>query len=333
MATSGVLPPNLSAGNSLSAMWFQKLLTAVRRYRPIAGRNITVSETPNGCVINGTPGGSAFGGGSQTTLKPFALRWMDHGKGEGDKSDGGNGVAEGEAAGGEWQIYLPMGCVSVNGDAATPANETGHDGNDELTYQWHTIQEPVDSDASIEAAGGYVYKSWDVRVMVKPYPLFKATTKSADEAFGAVNSSVSVGSIFVKSWTDKEGKSHSDRSSVQSRFEPYDLEFDNEGSFRIIYSVTGDRKDPASWKAKLTNQFITVGRDQVWIEDDTDITDMSLVVLKIDHSKMKMAISIQDRMDDNTMDATFVKILKMDAMSIVDDLREEARKTFPFYNN
>ena len=257
--------------------------------------------------------------GSKTTLRPFALRWQR--------------TSKTDENAGEWQIYLPMGCVSVNGEPSTPSNDTGSDMEGDLTYQWYKIPDPEDGDADIETRGSFAYKQWTVNVLVKPYPLFKATTKREDSEFGGYDDIVSVGSLMQKTWTDDDGKQHVDHKTTQTRTESYRHEFENSGSFRIIFENEGDRKNPSSWKIKLTNQYIDVGREQIWIDSDTDITDMEDVVLVIDHSEIDMSIDIQDAMESSTMDKTYVKILKMDEGAIADDLRSEARRTFPFYNS
>ena len=48
---------------------------------------------------------------------------------------------------------------------------------------------------------------------------------------------------------------------------------------------------------------------------------MTDVVLKIDHSTEDVAISIADKLEKNTLDFTYIRILKLEDKSIVNDLR------------
>ena len=57
------------------------------------------------------------------------------------------------------------------------------------------------------------------------------------------------------------------------------------------------------------------------------------MVLKIDHSNEKMAISIVNQMADNTLDNTFLRILRMNDKTVLEDTRETARQPFNFYQN
>lgn len=57
------------------------------------------------------------------------------------------------------------------------------------------------------------------------------------------------------------------------------------------------------------------------------------MVLKIDHSNEKMAIEIVNQMADNTIDNTFLRILRMNDKTVLDDTRDAVRKDFPFYQN
>lgn len=137
-----------------------------------------------------------------------------------------------------------------------------------------------------------------------------------------------------REWTPEGGKKQYQYKTQQSRFEPYHREFPNEGSFQIMFKCDGDRKDESSYHMFLTNQFINFGiRTQAWIENDTEITEMEDVVLKIDHSTENVSISITDTWEENTIDNTYVRILKLKNKSIQNDNRDQARKDWPFYAN
>ena len=83
----------------------------------------------------------------------------------------------------------------------------------------------------------------------------------------------------------------------------------------------------------MVNQCVDFGRVQVWGEEKTDITDFIDVFVKIDHSKKQAKISVVGESAENTLDYTFIKILKMDNGSVKYDYRETIRNGLQLYNN
>ena len=264
----------------------------------------------------------ATGGGrsarSANGLKPFALRWMP-------KS------VEDEKIG-EWQVYLPKGCMQLNKFVCWPKNEMGTDKDGVPTFQWYKIPDPNDSDADVRTANGYAFKEWTIYAHVKEFPLFYISSKEEDPDF-KTSTNIAIGTCMTSEWTDEAGKAHATHSTTQIVGKNIDRQTENSGSFRITYKVQGDKKSEDSYSLLLTNQYITIGRNQIWIETDTDITSMTDVVLKIDHSTEDVAISIVNALQKNTLDFTYIRILKLEDKSIVSDLRSQARVEFPFYNN
>lgn len=57
------------------------------------------------------------------------------------------------------------------------------------------------------------------------------------------------------------------------------------------------------------------------------------MVLKIDHSNEKMSIEIVNQMADNTIDNTFLRILRMNDKTVLEDTRDTVRQPFNFYQN
>lgn len=264
----------------------------------------------------------SFGGGfGQESLKPFKLRWMPQ-----DDDDQSKG---------EWQIYLPMGCATLNEkDVYFPKNDIGKDADDEVTFQWYKIEEPQDSDATITSVGTKVFKEWTVYVHFKDFPMMYASTKEQDSDFQNCPDRIAVGTLMQREWTPEGEEKQYQHKTQQSRFNAYNREFPNDGSFQIIFKCDGDRKEEDSYKILLTNQFINFGlRAQAWIEDETDITNMDDVVLDIDHSTEDISISITDTWEENTIDHTYVRLLKLEDKSIKTDNRSYARKEWPFYAN
>ena len=112
------------------------------------------------------------------------------------------------------------------------------------------------------------------------------------------------------------------------------LTFDETGTFRLEWKLEGeDKYKQESYKLYLVNQCVNFGRVQVWGEEKTDITEFSDVFVKIDHSKKQAKISVVGESAENTLDYTFIKILKMNKGSVKDDYRETIRNGLQLYNN
>lgn len=265
----------------------------------------------------------SFGGGfgEGDGLRPWKLRWMP--QNDEDPSQG------------EWQIYMPTGCASINDTAYYPKNEYGTDANGDMTFQWFKIEQPQDADANVVTIRGQVYKEWTVYVHFRDFPLMYATTSQMDDNFEHPSDTITVGTLLLKEWTPEGGGQRQYvHKTQQIKFDYYKHTFENSGSFKIIFQVQGDRRQESSYKTFLTNQYIQFGlRAQAWIEEDTEITNMEDVVLDIDHSTEYVEISIIDDWQDNTMDHTYVRLLKMKDGTIVNDNRSSARKDWPFYAN
>lgn len=91
--------------------------------------------------------------------------------------------------------------------------------------------------------------------------------------------------------------------------------------------------DPASYTAYLTYQYVEFGRQQVWKTAKTNISDMTDVVVKIEHSTSTPGISIVDELRPDTRDTTYIKILEMKDGEMTADLRSSIRKPLELYND
>lgn len=322
MATASVIPNGLSAGNRLSAMWFQKLLDAMRRYRPVAGRNITITETPNGCIINGTPGGGQAVA-ARTQLAPFAVRWMEHPAAE-----------EGGETGGEWQIYLPLGCLSVNAAVSVPDNDQAVDAEGKPIRDWYRIEDPQDGDADISDIGGKQCKSWVVSVIAQPWPRFKATTMLDDTDYGEGMKKLSVATIGIAETDDGESGVRTERRVSQMLSSSQVLTRDVSSRFSLVYRTAGDiNAKVAKFSPFVVNQRMTFGRQEASISQDTEIPDgAESVFLHISHGTENFTIEVVTSKGDDDLDNTFLTlydldkgVAKADYRSVLDDL--------PFYNN
>lgn len=311
-----------SRGDRLSADVLNKLVGSLPKYDNIITSGI-YTDCGNGQVILHTNGNKFGGVGdaeySAPEIKPFTTRWLNTSKTEKNK--------------GEWQIYLPVGCAILNGAYSYfPKNESGKDKNGDATFQWYKIVDPSDNDANISTIGGYVYKEWTVYVHFKDIPIMYVSTIQDDSEFTGSEDLV-VGTILQKEWDDGGGSRRYSRKSTNYMTSNYKRGInDNNGTFQIVFDCEGDKMSEDSYKMKLTNQQINYGvRGIALIKDDTDITEKTDVVLKIDHSQEEVKIEIVDEMSENTIDYTYVRLLKLDEKAIKIDNRNDARKTWPFY--
>ena len=108
------LPVKPQRGQTIRADIIGQIIDYLREITPIQGPNSRVSRTPGGSVISGQPGG---GDGAAADTAPWTVR---------------KHVTDGDPTG-QWEIWLPDGCMSVGGDCA-PLNpaasaKEGHSGD------------------------------------------------------------------------------------------------------------------------------------------------------------------------------------------------------------
>lgn len=256
-------------------------------------------------------------------LRPFKVRWMSHSK-------------EVETQG-EWQIYLPTGCVTINNEPVVPTNERATDIDRNEIKDWYKIEDPSNADADVGTYGKYEILEWPVYVHVKSFPLMYASTKKDDDEFPGTLNDLYVANMIKKEWEDRDGetsKKHTQHFATQVLFEEQHLEFEETGSFRLEWKCEGeDKRSLDSYKLYMVNQYVHFGRVQVWGEEKTDVTEFTDVFVKIDHSKKDAEISVVEESEENTLDYTFIKILKLDEGAIKDDYRETIRTELQLYNN
>ena len=129
------LPPRrLAPTEHVTARAYNALLDYARRTAPVAGANVSISYGMGGAAINGTPGGDAGDAG----IRPFRVRYHERGEGNG-----------------QWEIYLPPGCLSV-GDACKALNRradtaAGHEDDGE---DWYAFRLDESSGEGTEGGGG-----------------------------------------------------------------------------------------------------------------------------------------------------------------------------------
>ena len=90
------LPRKPSRGQAVRADLIGQIIDYMREITPVEGPNIRVSRTPGGSIISGRPGGGA---GASADVAPWTVR--KH--------------STEDAPDGQWEIWLPPGCMSVGG--------------------------------------------------------------------------------------------------------------------------------------------------------------------------------------------------------------------------
>lgn len=313
--------PGQQIGDAVRADWARKVIGAIGEQRPRPKPGQTMSRNSYGVMLGPEP--SEAGEVEMTPVRPFKVRWCSHGK-AGD----GNG---------EWQVYLPNGCVSLDGASAIPLNAKGKDRNGDETWKWYKIDDPGDADADVGTIGDYVAKTWTVYVQLKPWPRFKVTTKAEDGDFGPCKWTIPIATIAT---VDRRGKSGTFKGHITVRL----LEdativrsWDANGNFAIRYTVASATSPGANVKAELINITRQFGRLQLNDKQPVDITGWEEVWVKIEHKDTEFKLSVSkasedgDRSDD---DHTVYKIYELkDGKNIVTrDMRSEI-EPMDFYTN
>lgn len=313
----------VNPGDPITASAFNALANSIPNIRQLSP-NMGFIAGPDGTLVmhqwNNLMAAPQGGNGN---LRPFRVRWMSHSKDIETR--------------GEWQIYLPTGCVTINDEPVIPTNERATDIDGNEIKDWYKIDNPSNSDADVGTYGKYEVLEWPVYVHVKSFPLMYASTKKDDNAFPGTLNDLYVANMIRKEWDETEGeakKRHHQFLSTQVLFEEQHFDFEQTGSFRLEWKCEGeDKRKLDSYKLYMVNQYVEFGRVQVWGEEKTDILEFSDVFVKIDHSKKEATIEVVGESEENTLDVTYIKILKMDEGAIKEDYRDSIRKELQLYNN
>lgn len=324
-------------GEGLSANFARDIIRELRANRIIAGKNITVDYTPNGTRINGTPGGvKAATVTAKETLKPFAIRWFSY---DTDPEHPNPNA-------GEWQIYMPHGCLSLRSYFGTgsqqalaciPANDAATDDEGNEIYQWFKIPDPVIADAYSTTLDGHAALSWPVRIRMAPWPICEITTKSTGDTVKTVFNGglLQVGSIYIVESEDKDGNTVKTRSAYQWYESGQTITRDDYSTLSITYKTDDNvtSKD-AEWKPYLTKQHFIFGRKTLDIDDDTDISDFTEVVVHITHEDEEFEVEVIDAEDaeENDDDNTYISIYDLSDNVPTADNRSRVTNV-PWYNS
>lgn len=284
--------------------------------------------------IGQLPVGDFFGGGGASSggreLTPFTVRWMGHSSE--DESDG------------EWQIYVPFGALTVNyggagscysrSYAALPKNDDGHDADGNTTFQWYKIDSPKSKDAKPGTNGGLACKAWDVKLLIKPWARFTATTEPADDD-DPVAWVEHVASIYEAEYNDDDGQHHVDHSVTQLVDEQITESWDVGSTFAIAYELDDEASKNSSYTVKVVNQSKMLGRLQENNTEPVDVKTASSVWVVIKHEgedyELEVKASTPTDAESND-DQTVYKIYDMKDGVVKADYRNSI-PVLPFYTN
>lgn len=244
----------VNPGDPITAQAFNQLANSIPNIKQLSPNMGFIAGSDGTLVMNQWNNLMAAPQGGDGGLRPFKVRWMSHSK-------------EVETSG-EWQIYLPTGCVTINNEPVVPTNAQATDIDHNKIKDWYKIDNPSNADADVGTYGKYEILEWPVYVHVKSFPLMYASTKKDDNAFPGTLNDLYVANIIKKEWEDKDGetsKKHTQHLATQVLFEEQHLEFEKTGSFRLEWKCEGDDKRKIdSYKLYIVNQYVEFGRVQVW---------------------------------------------------------------------
>ena len=144
-------PPDPVPGSPVSASWMRRMLAASRASMPLAGPGVRISYTPNGAMIEIDSAPEP----AKEPPKPFEVRWH-----------------EPAGADGQWEIYLPHGCISCGWTcqpANVEANDTQGHGGEDGEPRWYILPVNESQGQSQTDADGNSYRVFDVTIHAKPY--------------------------------------------------------------------------------------------------------------------------------------------------------------------
>ena len=306
-------------GEGIRADWARSVERAIMEQRPRPNLGQTMSRNSYGVMMG--EAGAAAKTVEYASSFPFKVRWQYTNK---------------KRTAGEWQIFLPLGCVSVvQGNvtnACIPVNAIGKDDNGQELYKWYRIEEPKDADGTVGTFNGYLAKQWTVYVIIKPWPRMKACTSPEDSSFKAGMWSVPVATINVIE-TDKDvlhgvNQIVSEGGIVR--------EWKTDGAFAIEYEMESAKEPGSNVVARIINQRKALGRLYRKNADPVVVTGWDNVWVKITHEDTEFDMSVEkdlsgkDAVSDD--DKTVFQIYRMKDNIPVEDSRGSI-PDFDFYTN
>lgn len=324
-------------GQRISASWGRSLIDAVRAGLPVAAPGMLLKRGMYGTSVipmqEARSGGLTFSTAA-TALRPFTVRWYSHDT-DGTQPDKG-----------EWQIYLPVGCLVVeygNGQTAQriycalPANSQAKDKDNNDIDRWYAIPTPTDANAIVKVSGDRAVKQWTVYALIKPWARFGVSTNP--EGYNKVQWKVAVANITIAEWSeeDKDGGTvlRAERSVEALWSGAMVKEWDISKAFAIEYLLNDEKSPSSSHTAQVINQTKMLGRLQVNNVQPVNVTNATEVWIKINHSGTDFTLEVatssgNEKSDD---DKTIYKIYDLGTGGVVKGDYRDTIPTLPFYTN
>lgn len=300
-------------GGSISAGWGDGVISSIAAQRPVVTPGVRISKGPYGTRFNidDIPTATQTVGQPQA-LKPFAVQWIP-------------GANEGE---GDWAIYLPLGCATVEQDGLRrsylPINEKANDAEGKEVFQWYKIAAPQNADATAGYYNDYPAKQWTVYVHMKPWPRMKVSTIAEDTDYGQVKWVVAAANIYEVDL----GEGKVERGATQLHFDAVEKEWDASGDFAIRYTLNDYTQPNSAVKVELVNQSRMIGRVQFPMQEanirPVNIKGWMEVYLFYSHPAESVTLEVKgnnsagDQSDDNH---TIFKIYRLKDDVVIEDLR------------
>lgn len=325
MAVNGYEVPRMPRGGErLKVSWGDSLVRAMTQLRPVQVPDMLISRGMYGTRYAPLASSSRAYPSNFGSLLPFTVRWLVHDRDEDT---------------GEWQIYIPLGCLTLTQGDMTyfylPTNDAAKDAEGNDIADWYRIPDPEDTAyANVVSTKKRVVTTWSVFLALKPWPRVHVSTDPTD--FAPVAWRIPVAEMCVTEYADD---TPTKRTSVRL-IEETQIEkvWDITKPFSIRYDIAAEdiKKKSATPTAMLTNQMRFVGRLQTTLVDDTDVTGWPDVWVKIVHDgetfemSVEHALSGADAQSDD--DQTVYRIYALDNDVVELDLRD-AVPAMDFYTS
>lgn len=282
-----IFPPRRMAdGEHLTAANYNALLDYVRRITPVQGPNVKVDYRTCGAVISGTPRGY----GSGASIAPFTVRKHE----------------------GQWEIYLPDGCVNVGGTCATlnAAASSGGSDHEADDAAWRILGLNDMTGATSTDDDGNTYREWTVTVHAKTSAkedgvddlnaparrlVWAGATdrlKSSDNMTSAERYKDTPGDTFTCDVarvrvTISSGSANAERRVTQLRDTPIDVgDVPAPAGFDLVWYFSVDGGDLTVEKVYCIRQLLAAAGIAVTGDQMTEVTDAGEVYARIDTADM-----------------------------------------------
>ena len=318
MATNYQLPRKPRAGDPLRVGWADSVVRSMGALRPVQVPGMLISRGTYGTRYTPISSSSTARQVSLSELLPFTVRWYDYGN-----DDGGN------PRGGEWQIYIPLGCLTVAQAGETyfyiPTNDRAKDKEGHNISDWYKIPDPEDTAyANVVQEEDRVATSWTVYLNMKPWPRVHVSTDPTD--FNPVQWRVAVAEMRIVQYNDPDRKDDKYAERLVSERQIAEA-WDASSPFAIRYDISeGDFKNKnAKPKAMLVSQTRFIGRLQETVYPETDISSWKNVWVRILHDGETFEMSVEHDLEGDEArsddDKTVYRIYDLDEMVVTNDLR------------